>query len=180
MIPSLAKKAPQPWPVRLLGSPVAQMTLAALFLAVDFISGPRVQFPIAFIIPVVLAAQFSNPRLSYGLAVIQPLVRFGFDFIWDVTWNPAVTILNVVILMAVLLIIAWLINKTKHLAQEVRRLEGLLPICSFCKKIRNEQNEWQRLETYISKNSQADFTHSICPECARIHYATVLDEPTNT
>ncbi len=147
-----------------------QIALAATFLALDFVTGPLVEFPIAYIIPVVLAAQFSNPRLSYGLAVIQPLVRFGFVFIWEPTPNLTVTIVNTVIRVAVLLTIAYFINRTVRLSREVQRLEGLLPICSFCKKIRTEQNEWQHVETYISKHSQADFTHGICPDCAYKHY----------
>jgi sigma-B regulation protein RsbU (phosphoserine phosphatase) len=46
-----------------------------------------------------------------------------------------------------------------------QRLEGLLPICSYCKNIRNDQNYWQRVETYIVEHSAAQFTHSICPDC---------------
>jgi hypothetical protein len=179
MIPSLTQKASKSWYVRLLGLPATQMALAALLLASEFVTGPFIQFPITFIIPVGLAAQFSNPRLSYGLAVTQPLVCFGFVFFWDAPWSVAVSIVNAVIRMAVLLIIAYFINRTKRLAQEVKRLEGFLPICSFCKKIRNEQNEWQQMETYISKHSQADFTHGICPECAKTHYSGFLGKSPN-
>ena len=49
----------------------------------------------------------------------------------------------------------------KHVAQ----LEGLLPICSYCKNIRDEDNHWHRLEAYIEDRSQAEFTHGICPDC---------------
>ena len=47
----------------------------------------------------------------------------------------------------------------------VRRLERLLPICSYCKKIRDEQNHWHRIETYISRHSDTEFSHGICTEC---------------
>jgi phosphoserine phosphatase RsbU/P len=47
----------------------------------------------------------------------------------------------------------------------VRKLQGLLPICAYCKRIRNDQNYWQQVETYISEHTQAQFTHGICPEC---------------
>ena len=49
--------------------------------------------------------------------------------------------------------------------REVKTLSGLLPICSSCKKIRDEQGEWVRVEKYISTRSEAEFSHSICPEC---------------
>ena len=48
----------------------------------------------------------------------------------------------------------------------VQRLEGLLPICSWCKRIRDDHNYWQKLETYFSERSGATFTHGICPECS--------------
>lgn len=47
----------------------------------------------------------------------------------------------------------------------VKLLQGLLPICCYCKKIRNDQNYWQQVDTYISDHSEAQFTHGICPEC---------------
>jgi sigma-B regulation protein RsbU (phosphoserine phosphatase) len=47
----------------------------------------------------------------------------------------------------------------------IKRLQGLLPICSYCKKIRNDQNYWQEIEHYIHDHSEADFTHGICPGC---------------
>lgn len=47
----------------------------------------------------------------------------------------------------------------------VKQLHGLLPICSYCKKIRDDQNYWQQVENYISQHSEAQFSHSICPDC---------------
>ena len=49
--------------------------------------------------------------------------------------------------------------------QQVKQLQGLLPICSYCKRIRNDQRYWQQIEVYIGERSQATFTHGICPEC---------------
>ncbi|HTS16305.1 MAG TPA: response regulator [Verrucomicrobiae bacterium] len=47
----------------------------------------------------------------------------------------------------------------------VKLLQGLLPICCYCKKIRNDQNYWQQVDSYIAEHSEAQFTHGICPEC---------------
>jgi len=47
----------------------------------------------------------------------------------------------------------------------VRQLHGLLPICAYCKRIRSEQNEWNQVETYITKHSNAEFSHGVCPTC---------------
>jgi len=48
----------------------------------------------------------------------------------------------------------------------VRKLEGIIPICSYCKKIRDDQNSWQQLEQYITEHSEALFSHGACPSCA--------------
>ena len=47
----------------------------------------------------------------------------------------------------------------------VRQLRGLLPICSYCKRIRNDENYWERVEVYVSEHTDATFTHGICPSC---------------
>jgi phosphoserine phosphatase RsbU/P len=48
---------------------------------------------------------------------------------------------------------------------QVKQLQGLLPICSYCKKIRDDSNYWQQVETYVAERSAARFSHSICPTC---------------
>lgn len=53
---------------------------------------------------------------------------------------------------------------------QIKTLQGILPICSFCKQIRNDQGAWQRLEEYIQHHSEAEFSHSVCPKCAQEHY----------
>ena len=47
----------------------------------------------------------------------------------------------------------------------VKQLQGLLPICSYCKKVRNDQNYYEQIEGYLMKNADVKFTHGICPEC---------------
>ena len=48
---------------------------------------------------------------------------------------------------------------------KVQQLEGILPICMYCKKIRDEHDNWQQMEEYISRHSEADFSHGLCPDC---------------
>lgn len=54
--------------------------------------------------------------------------------------------------------------------KEVKTLSGLIPICASCKKIRDDKGYWNQIESYISKHSDADFSHGICPECAKTLY----------
>ena len=59
-----------------------------------------------------------------------------------------------------------LIAELQEALVKVKALKGLLPICAWCKKVRNDQGYWQQIEAYIRDHSEADFSHGICPECA--------------
>lgn len=61
-----------------------------------------------------------------------------------------------------------------NLQAEVTQLEGLLPICSYCKKIKDDENTWQQMESYISKRTEANFSHGICPDCYEKHMVPQL------
>ena len=58
-----------------------------------------------------------------------------------------------------------LIAQLQRALAEVKTLQGLLPICSYCKKIRDARGEWQGLEKYVTDHSRAKFSHGICPDC---------------
>jgi PAS domain S-box-containing protein len=68
------------------------------------------------------------------------------------------------------------ITGRKRTEAEVKKLRGLLPICSSCKKIRDDQGYWHQVEAYIRDHSEADFTHSICPDCGKKLYGSYWDE----
>jgi len=57
------------------------------------------------------------------------------------------------------------VRQLEEALARVKTLQGLLPICSYCKKIRNDQNYWQQVDTYVTQHSAARFSHGICPEC---------------
>ena len=57
------------------------------------------------------------------------------------------------------------ITEVEAALAHVQRLQGLLPICSYCKNVRNEANYWEQVESYLGAHSDLDFTHSICPNC---------------
>jgi len=58
---------------------------------------------------------------------------------------------------------------------EVRTLRGLVPICMYCKKIRDDKGFWEQLETYVSRHSEAQFSHGLCPDCLKAHYVGLPD-----
>lgn len=63
-----------------------------------------------------------------------------------------------------------LIVELKDALRKVKTLSGLLPICASCKKIRDDNGYWNQIESYIKTHSEADFSHSICPDCAKRIY----------
>jgi len=63
-----------------------------------------------------------------------------------------------------------LIQELQDAAARIKVLSGLLPICAYCKKIRDDQGYWKQLEAYITHHSEASFSHGICPACVKEQY----------
>ena len=84
--------------------------------------------------------------------------------------------LDEIIPVSVFLTIALLIFSTRRTIslrranREIRQLQGIIPICSVCHKIRDEAGFWQQMETYISDHTEAEFSHGICSDCAKDMY----------
>lgn len=123
-------------------------------------------------------------RVAIGICVI--LFMANLDALTDAMIHPGVlyfdqehlivggaTAIVTVILFGLLSIYVAIL---KRAFREIKRLEGLLPICSSCHKIRSDDNNWHVLEKYISERTQAVFTHSLCPECARRLYPQMYEE----
>ena len=64
-----------------------------------------------------------------------------------------------------------LILELQTALKEIKTLQGILPLCSFCKKIRDDKGYWEQVDVYLHKYSQADISHSVCPECLEKHYS---------
>ncbi len=57
------------------------------------------------------------------------------------------------------------VHELEHALHQINTLRGLLPICSYCKRVRNEGDYWQAVESYMSEHSEAEFSHGVCPDC---------------
>jgi len=68
------------------------------------------------------------------------------------------------------------VTELEEALAKVKQLEGILPICSYCNKIRDDRDYWQQFEKYISQHSQAMFSHGICPDCYEKYVKPELDE----
>ena len=139
-------------------------------LVVDYFTGSKIRFPLVFVVPVAIASWHERKWLAISLALLMPATRIAFHFPWHETQSLPQAVLNGVVSAASLLLYCFLVSRTawqtKALESRVNILEGILPICAWCKQIRNEQGAYEALESYIAEHSEASFTHGICPECA--------------
>jgi C4-dicarboxylate-specific signal transduction histidine kinase len=66
-------------------------------------------------------------------------------------------------------------RELKAAAAEIRTLQGILPICMYCHKIRDDHESWQQLELYLKEHSDAEFSHGLCPQCMKEHYPDIAE-----
>jgi len=155
-----------------------------LILAADYFAGPYIQFPVTYIIPIALVSWHNGSFWGYTFAVTMSLMRLIFNvFFWTLPWTYTETGLNFIVSLSVFALLVSLFDKVaKHnreLSNKVEVLSGLLPICSSCKKIKNDTENWEQIESYISKKSSASFTHSLCPECKQKLYGDAIQKLKN-
>jgi len=69
-----------------------------------------------------------------------------------------------------------LMSELKRALDHVHQLQGMLPICMMCKKVRDDKGYWNQIEAYISKHSRLEFSHGLCPACAKAYYPEVFKD----
>jgi hypothetical protein len=144
--------------------------ISLIVLALDYAIGPVIQFPAAFIIPVSLAGWYNGWPWGVALAIVLPLVRLYFTTILAAPWSFTDAAINAGIRMLVLGLLAVLVDRvavqTAALSRRAQILEGMLPICAVCKRIRGEHGTWQPLEQYVLAQSRDQVSDEVCPDCA--------------
>jgi hypothetical protein len=155
-------------------SPLVPISIGILIDIIDIITPTEAQLSIFFAIPVIIAGWYNGLLWSIIIAFSLPFSRFFIATEIEHLWSPFYNILNAidrfVVLSIVSLLSAKLSSSVNYLRHKVKVLEGLVPVCANCKKIRNQNQEWQPMEQYISEHSEAKFTHGICPDCMILLY----------
>ena len=161
------------------------LVIGPLFIAADYGLGLKLQFFAVFVIPVTMAAWYSGRLAGLVLALGLPLVHLMLALaLMGSRLALATSFENTAICMVVFTFIALgaarLCDHERRLQRQIHVLEGLLPICAFCKSIRDQKGDWLQLEQYIQERSNAKFSHGLCPHCVSEHYHDVpgqmLDE----
>ena len=176
---------PAPEPQRLPVSPAFALAASAVGVLLvgllDWATGWELQFFVFYFIPIAFAAWFARAPGSYFVVLLSAAAWFTADALTGhpythqvyAVWNTFIRLVAFLALGVTLTRIRSLLDAERRISadlekalSEVKTLTGLLPICATCKKIRNDQGYWQRIEEYLSKHTDARFSHGYCAECA--------------
>jgi hypothetical protein len=149
------------------------LLLCAAFVEIDWELVPLGVFPFVFIFPVMLAAWNRGFGPALGLCFLMSLTRVVRGYYFDLNLSVdevASALVRFFVLALLALLTTLLARQARQLRERVKLLEGILPICSRCKSIRDEDNQWVQLEGYITAHSTAQFSHSLCPHCFKEFY----------
>jgi Ca2+/Na+ antiporter len=162
---------------------VCVVLLVSIFL-LDLSIAPGVAVGVLYVVVVLLSLWTPHNKVTLIFSLTASFLIIAALFykpeaveMWKVVFNRAISLFAVWV-TAILGIARKKIEQQRNMIygerekaiQEVRVLRGFLPICSSCKKIRDDRGYWTQIEGYIKEHSEAEFTHSICPECAEKLY----------
>ena len=159
---------------------IGTLVLVGLVGFLDCLAGYELSFSLFYFAPLILGTWLVGSRLGVAVASLSTLVWLGEDLASGHAivhplipfWNA---LMRVSCFLIVVLLLAWLkrsYEDQRRMAHELqvslaklKILSGLIPMCAWCKKVRDDQGYWQQVEAYIEEHSDATFTHGICQEC---------------
>jgi hypothetical protein len=159
--------------------------LVGLFGFLDYLTGIDLNFFVFYFIPVIMAAWKIDRSSAIALSILSAIVWGCVDFLsghhYSSTvyyfWNAGIRLISFIVPAIFVDMVRVLLRQQQKLntdlnksLTDIKQLKGFLPICASCKKIRNDKGYWEQIEKYISNHSEAEFTHGICPECAKRLY----------
>jgi K+-sensing histidine kinase KdpD len=167
-------KIPKGWTL------VLAVVILCIIAVTDHFVGGRFGLTLFYLVPIFLIAWRFGRMVAVMTAVACALVWFAVDtsindysYVFERSWSigtkAGVFVAFAIIVARVKYDITHQMRLNNELTEalaEVKKLSGLLPICAWCKKIRDQEGKWHPIEDYVTEHSDADFSHGICPECA--------------
>ncbi len=155
-----------------------------LLLAIGWLdhrTGPYISFAIFYLPPIALVAWFGGKWFGILAALEGAAIWFAADYfaaipisflfhLWNAFARFTIFLIAALFVRSVCLQLTGLQKSLNQKTKEVETFHRLLPICSYCKRIRDEQGNWQQLEVYVRDRMDMEFSHSICPDCAEEHH----------
>ena|GEM_PF-3533469 len=150
----------------------------------DYVTGVEIIFTMFYLIPVSAITWRLGRAAGIFASLICAIVWSIVDYFGRPLFDPVTVVWNIAIQSAMFVSYAVILSRVRTgidaqnavneelqaALAEVKRLSGVLPICAWCKKIRDGEGVWHQLEAYLLDHSEIDFTHSICPECKTTLY----------
>jgi hypothetical protein len=134
-----------------------------------------ISVPILYVVPVTYLAWRTQHRPMTGVFPLALTCTVLTVAAWPLPAQQVWTALpNRLIAITVLWIVTVLWRQHQEGGRKLDVLQGLLSMCSYCKKVRNDQGAWQAVESYLSAHSHASFSHGMCPDCGRQHFPAVF------
>ena len=157
------------------------LALAAFIFVIDTSIPLGVAGGVPYILVVLISLWSPRDRLPLYMALIGSVLTITGLYssppggeLWKVLSNRFLA-LFAIWTTAILSVQRKKIRDEREKAQlELKVLSGLLPICSSCKKIRDDKGYWKQIELYIHEHSEAEFSHGVCPDCARELYPNIV------
>jgi hypothetical protein len=157
--------------------------LILLIFIIDIVVPNGIAIGFLYSVPVLLSLFYRTIPGPYRLAFVCSafiIIGYFFSYLGEEVWYSVINrILSLaVVWLTALLVAQWNLleeNREKAL-NEIKVLRGFLPICASCKKIRDDEGYWHQLEVYVTKHSEAEFSHGICPDCMRKLYPKYADK----
>jgi hypothetical protein len=148
---------------------------------IDYVTGYELSFFVFYFIPISIGAWMLGSRRAYQLVALSTAIWFVAEWYTGhpysgmlvYVWNGLIRFIAFFTAGFAVSRIQGLLAEERQIAKElkdaleqVRTLSGLLPICSWCKKIKNDRGYWQKIEEYIQQHSDVQFSHGLCQDCA--------------
>ena len=163
----------------------AALGLDLLIGTAGYLSGYKIHMDIFYLIPIAFVVWFVGKKAGIVMSFVAIATRTESRFIGGkILHNYFITSWNTAIHLAFFLVVTLLLTRLRAYMQErtnliselqsalsdVKELSGILPICASCKKIRNDEGYWQNVEEYLTKHTNAEFSHGLCKECSEKLY----------
>lgn len=158
------------------------LLLTAVVGTIDFLTGAEIGVGILYLVPIGYVAWFCGRGTGYFMSVVGIVTAVLSDALAGKIYRSLpVEIWNSLVRLGFFIIVTYLlsrlkcdlderariISELKKALAEIKTLSGLLPICAWCRRIRDDKGYWKQVEQYVAEHTEAEFTHGICPECLK-------------
>ena len=169
------------------------IALTFLLGITDYVTGFEISFSIFYLAPISIVTWLTGRKWGVTLACISALVWLGADVVSGHLYtHPFIPFWNALTRLGFFLVVVSSLSQLRRSYREkiqtarklqesldnVKVLSGLIPICAWCKKVRNDKGYWQQVEAYISEHSDASFTHGICQACQEKEFRSIPQRET--